>query len=130
MTGSLVLDSEGLSKLYRKDRFVTLLVEQAAEQDIRVMCTVMTLMEADDPRIQVGRVAWISSRIDVHEITRDLADAGIALQRRHNLHGHKYAIDATLAAVARAAPGPVTVVTSDPEDLQQLCGPAVRVVKI
>jgi hypothetical protein len=29
-----------------------------------------------------------------------------------------------------ASPSPVTVLTSDPEDLLTLCGPGIRVVKI
>jgi hypothetical protein len=47
-----------------------------------------------------------------------LADAG--------LHGHKYAIGAT----ALAAHGPVSVLTSDPEDLNTLCGGRATVIKV
>lgn len=32
--------------------------------------------------------------------------------------------------IARIAPRPVTVVTSDPENVTHLCGPAVEVVKV
>lgn len=46
------------------------------------------------------------------------------------LHGHKNALDALVAATALASPAPVTVLTSDPEDLLLLCGPGVRVVKV
>ncbi|GGP89016.1 hypothetical protein GCM10010249_03380 [Streptomyces roseolilacinus] len=44
--------------------------------------------------------------------------------------GHTYAIDAVLAVTARNASRPVTVLTSDPEDLPLLCGPSVEVVKV
>ncbi|WP_198167985.1 hypothetical protein [Herbidospora yilanensis] len=45
-------------------------------------------------------------------------------------HGHEYAIDAMLCATALAAPGPVTVLTSDPDDLAALCGGRVIVMKV
>jgi predicted nucleic acid-binding protein len=46
------------------------------------------------------------------------------------LHGHKYALDALVAATALASPAPATVLTSDPEDLRQLCDDRVAVVKV
>lgn len=45
-------------------------------------------------------------------------------------HGHKYALDALVAATALASPAPATVLTSDPEDLRQLCDDRVAVVKV
>jgi hypothetical protein len=35
-----------------------------------------------------------------------------------------------VAATAPALPAPVTVLTSDPEDLLMLCGPGARVAKV
>ncbi|MFE7798726.1 hypothetical protein [Nocardia sp. NPDC057440] len=52
------------------------------------------------------------------------------LLRAHDLHGHKYAIDSALAAIARASRPPVTVLTSDPDDLTLLCGNRIRIVKV
>jgi hypothetical protein len=130
MPGTLLLDSEGLSKLYRKDRTVVALVQAAAEEGIRVATSAMTTLEADYDRIHPARIAWVLSRIDVHDVTKDVADRAAALLRTHRLHGHKYAIDAALAAIARAAPAPATVLTSDPQDLTLLCGPPVEIVKV
>ncbi|MGQ4516324.1 DNA-binding protein [Streptomyces sp. DW26H14] len=130
MPGTLLLDCEGLSKLYRRDRAVIALVQAALEENMRVCTTAMTLLEADYERVHPARVQWALSRIDVHDITRDIADRAAALLRDHRLHGHKYAIDAVLAAIARAAPHPATVLTSDPEDISLLCGPLVEVVKV
>ncbi len=130
MAGTLLLDSEGLSKLYLKDRAVTALVQAAAEEGVRVATTAMATLEADYERIHPARTRWILSRIDVHDVTRAVADQAAVLLRNHGLHGHKYAIDAVLAAVARTASAPVIVVTSDPEDLILLCGPSVDVLKI
>lgn len=130
MAGTLLLDSEGLSKLYRKDRSVVVRVEVAAEKGVRVATTAMTTLEADYGRIHPARIRWVLSRIDVHDITRSVSDDAARLLREHGLHGHKYAIDAVLAAVAHRVPGPVTVLTSDPEDLTLLCGPAISVIKV
>jgi hypothetical protein len=48
------------------------------------------------------------------------------------LHGHRHALDGILGATALAAraSGPVTVLTSDPDDLAPLCGGEVIVIKI
>ena len=35
-----------------------------------------------------------------------------------------------LSATALAAPGPVTILTSDPEDLTALCGGRATVIKV
>ena len=130
MPGTLLLDSEGLSKLYLKDRNVVALVQAAAEEGVRVATTAMTTLEADFERIHPARVSWVLSRIDIHEVTKRLAGEATTILRTHHLRGHKYAIDAVLAAVARTTPGPVTVLTSDPEDLTLLCGPAVEIIKV
>lgn len=90
----------------------------------------MTTLEADYDRIHPARIAWVLSRIDVRDITKEIADRAAVLLRTHHLHGHKYAIDAALAAIARHAPQPVTVLTSDTGDLTLLCGPSVEVVKV
>ncbi|MFC3572980.1 DNA-binding protein [Streptomyces yaanensis] len=130
MPGTLLLDSEGLPKLYRKDRAVMALVQAASEEGIRVATSAMTTLEADYDRIHPARIKWVLSRIDVHDVTKEITDQAATLLRSHHLHGHKYAIDAAFAVIARTALQPVTVLTSDPEDLTLLCGPAVEVVKV
>ncbi|WP_431959246.1 type II toxin-antitoxin system VapC family toxin [Actinacidiphila sp. bgisy160] len=130
MPGTLLLDSEGLSKLYLKNRAVLALVQAAAEEGVRVATTAMTTLEADYERIHPARIRWVLSRIDVHDVTKDITDQAAALLREHRLRGHKYAIDAVLAATARSAQGPVTVLTSDTEDITLLCGPGIEVVKV
>lgn len=130
MPGTLLLDSEGLSKLYRTDRAITALVQAAFEENIRVATTAMTAVEADYERIHPARIRWVLSRINVCDITQGIAEQAAALLRDRHLHGHKYAIDAVLATVARTAQPPVTVLTSDPEDISLLCGPAIDVTKV
>lgn len=130
MPGTLVLDCEGLSKLYLKDRGLLALVQAATEEGVRVVTSAMTTLEADYDRVHPARIAWVLSRIDICDVTKELTARAAVLLRSQRLHGHKYAIDAVLAAIARSSPGPVTVVTSDPEDLAQLCGPTVQIVTV
>ncbi|MFF5345522.1 type II toxin-antitoxin system VapC family toxin [Streptomyces althioticus] len=129
MPGTLILDSESLSKLYLKDRTVLAFVQAATEEGTRVATTAMTTLEADYERIHPARIRWVLSRIDVHDVTEAVSGQAAALLRDHRLSGHTYAIDAVLAAIARSVPGPVTVLTSDPEDIGLLCGSAIEVVK-
>ncbi len=107
MAGTLLLDGEGLSKLYLKDRRVLVRVEVAAERGVRVATTAMTRLEADYEGVHPARIQWVLSRIDVHDVTRAVSDEAAVLLREHGLHGHEYAIDSVLAAVARRAAGPV-----------------------
>ncbi|SFC13265.1 type II toxin-antitoxin system VapC family toxin [Streptomyces aidingensis] len=130
MPGTLLLDSEGLSKLYRDDRSVVAFIQAARQEGIRVTTTAMTALEADYDRVHPARIRWVLSRIDVRDVTREVSDQAAELLRGNSLRGHKYAIDAVLGAVARRARPPVTVLTSDPQDIGLLCGPAIRVVKV
>lgn len=73
---------------------------------------------------------WTLSRLVVEPLTEPLARHASALLGDAGLHGHKYAIDAMLCATALAAPGPVTVLTSDPDDLRGLGQGAFTVIKV
>ncbi|NUV27716.1 MULTISPECIES: DNA-binding protein [Streptomyces] len=130
MAGTLLLDSEGLSKLSRKDPTVLGFIQAARQESVRVATSTMTVVQAGHERVHPARISWTLSRIDVHDVTREVADQATRLLRTHRLHGHKYAIDAVLAALAQSAALPATLLTSDPEDLSLLCGPAVEVVKV
>ncbi|MGW0500237.1 hypothetical protein ACWD0Z_33835 [Streptomyces sp. NPDC003007] len=46
------------------------------------------------------------------------------------LHGHKYAIDAVLAVIARRQKGQVTIFTSDVDDLERLVPESIVVRKV
>jgi hypothetical protein len=69
---------------------------------------------------------------DLAEVTEPIARHAAALLAHVGLHGHRHAIDAMLSATALAAPGPgpVTILTSDPEDLTVLCGGRTTVLKV
>lgn len=128
--GTLVLDSEGLAKVVLRDRAVTGWLALARADDMRVAISAATLVEVIHPRIKRPALEWTLSRLVVEPVTEPIARRAAALLTDANLHGHKYAIDAMLAATALAATGPVTVLTSDPDDLTTLCGSHATILKI
>ncbi|MFC9248338.1 DNA-binding protein [Streptomyces sp. NPDC057136] len=128
--GTLVLDSEGLAKAVLRDRTVTGWLALARADDMRVITSAATLVEVVHPRINRPALEWTLSRIVVEPVTEPLARHAAGLLADAGLHGHKYAIDAMLSAAALAAPSPVTVLSSDPEDLTVLCGGRVTVIKV
>lgn len=128
--GTLMLDSEGLAKAVLRDREVTGWLALALADDLRVVTSAATLVEVIHPHINRPALDWTLSRIVVEPISEDVARHAAALLSEAGRHGHKYAIDAMLSATALAAPWPVTVLTSDPDDIAALCGRHVTVVKI
>ncbi|MEU5159778.1 PIN domain-containing protein [Streptomyces sp. NPDC020875] len=130
MSGTLVLDCEGLSKLVRRSPEVTEWLAAAEDEDIRVVTSSVTLVEARDPKINQARFDYAVSRVNIVPPTETIARQASKLLAAAGLHGHKYALDAIVAATALASPSPVTVLTSDPEDLLALCRPGIRIVKV
>ncbi|MBD3008422.1 PIN domain-containing protein [Streptomyces sp. 5-10] len=128
--GTLVLDSEGLAKAVLRDRTVTGWLALARADDLRVITSAATLVEVVHPRINRPALEWTLSRLIVEPISEPIARHAAALLAEAGLHGHKYAIDAMLSATALAAPGPVTILTSDPEDLTALCSGQATVINI
>ncbi|AQU66435.1 type II toxin-antitoxin system VapC family toxin [Streptomyces niveus] len=130
MSGTLVLDCEGLSALVQRAPEVTEWLAAAEAEDVRVIISSVTLVEARDPRTNQARFDDAVSRVNIIPPSEALARRASKLLAAAGLHGHKYALDAIVAATALASPSPVTVLTSDPEDLVMLCGPGVRVIKV
>jgi predicted nucleic acid-binding protein len=123
------LDSEGLSKTVLKDRAVMARLAQARLDGLRVVISAVTLVEARNPRTDQARLDWAVSRLVIEPVTEGIARAASKLLAAHGRHGHQDAIDAIVAATARSAAAPATLLTSGPGDLTVLCGESVRVVK-
>ncbi|MCO6696855.1 DNA-binding protein [Streptomyces albidoflavus] len=128
--GTLVLDSEGLAKAVLRDRTVTAWLALSRADDLRVITSAATLVEVVHPRTNRPALEWTLSRLVVEPVTEPIARHAAALLADAGLHGHKHAIDAMLSATALAAPGPATVLTSDPEDLTALCRGRLTVIKV
>jgi predicted nucleic acid-binding protein len=130
VTGTLTLDCEGLSKTVLRDRTVMARLAQARLDGLRVVTSAATLVEARHPRMDQARFDWAVSRLVIVPVTETIARAASKLLAARSLHGHRHAIDAMVAATALAAAAPRIMLTSDPEDLAELCGKSVRVVRI
>ncbi|MFE2289142.1 hypothetical protein ACFXDJ_33840 [Streptomyces sp. NPDC059443] len=120
-----VFDSEALSRVVRGDRAFLGLVNKAWERRAPVVTSGLTTLEARDPR--PGKAPrlwdWALSRVEVVHADGEIVDSARSLLTEAGLHGHKYAIDSILAAVAVAGArrgSQVTVFTSDPDDLERL----------
>ncbi|MEU0373092.1 PIN domain-containing protein [Streptomyces sp. NPDC006283] len=98
--------------------------------DPRVITSAATLVEVVHPRINRPALEWTLARLVVEPVTEPIARHAATLLADAGLHGHKSAVDAMLSATALAASGPVTVLTSDHEDLATLCAGRVTVVKV
>ncbi|MFG2879551.1 type II toxin-antitoxin system VapC family toxin [Streptomyces sp. NPDC048337] len=130
MTGALALDCEGLSRLVRQDRGLLEWLTAAEAEDIRVVISSVTLVEARDPRVNQARFDYAVSRVNIIPPSEAIARNASKLLAAAGLHGHKYALDAIVAATALDQAGPVTLLTSDPEDLSALCGNRIRIIRI
>ncbi|MEU1176824.1 hypothetical protein ABZ464_04100 [Streptomyces sp. NPDC005820] len=131
-----VFDCEALSKAVQGDRELAALIKTAPRLDIPIVTSALTTLEAWDPR-ETSRQAlwnWTLSRIRIVHTDDQVIAMARDMLKAAGLHGHKYAIDAVLAAVAgrEAARGAeATVFTSDTDDMNQLlAGHSVRVEKV
>ncbi|MFD3871097.1 PIN domain-containing protein [Streptomyces sp. NPDC058623] len=123
---SLVLDSEALSLLLRSDRGMAARIEASRQAGVPVLVSALTIVEAVHGKTDLARLKWVLSRLRVEAVSQeDSLTAVELLQDAGGLHGHKYAIDALVAALALRAPTPVIVLTSDRDDWSKLCGKRV-----
>ena len=92
-----------------------------------------TIVEVSHAGVDLPRLHWALSRVKVEPITeaaaKAAAKAAARLPKGAGLHGHKYAIDATVAEAALRQPGPVAILTSDVDDMTRLCGSKVRMIR-
>ncbi|WP_282697576.1 DNA-binding protein [Streptomyces sp. CC208A] len=128
--GTLVLDSEGLSKLLADDETVVALVSEARSRGMEVVICALTIIEAVHARTDKARLNWLLSGLRVIPVGDEEAKAASALLMGVGLHGHKYAIDAAVAEAALRQQRPVVMLTSDIDDMTRLCGDRVRLVAV
>src|SRR5205823_8654930 len=105
--GTVVLDSQGLSRWCTADQRVTALIREAQDNDFRVIISALTPIEAFDVRLKNDKLRWYLSRLRIEPVTDEIAFHAIDLLREAGLHGHKYAIDAVVAATALRAARPL-----------------------
>lgn len=118
--GTLVLDSEGLSKLATGDPRARAYLETARVRGARVVVSAVTLAEVVRGGARDAAVHRVLSRIVVLPVTPELGRAAGELLGATGLSGHRCAIDAMVAATALGLARPVVLMTSDPDDLNRL----------
>lgn len=127
---TVVLDSEGLSAWIAQDRKILAMFQVFHAVGADFVIGANTIVEVSHARVNMPRLRWVLSRVKVEPVTEDVAKASAELLKAAGLHGHKYAIDATVAEAALRQPGPVVMLTSDVDDMAQLCGDRVRLIGI
>ncbi|KAB8163363.1 DNA-binding protein [Streptomyces sp. 3MP-14] len=126
--GTLVLDSEGLSRLLGDDETVVALIAEARSRGMEVVISALTIIEAVHARTNKARLNWVLSGLRAVPVGDEEAKAASALLMAAGLHGHKYAIDAAVAEAALRQQRPVVMLTSDADDMAKLCGDRIRLV--
>nr|WP_203730781.1 DNA-binding protein [Streptomyces sp. SID12501] len=122
------MDSEGLSAWVAQDRKILAIFQVFHEMGSDLVVGANTIVEVSHSRVNLSRLRWVLSRVKVEPVTEGAAKAAAQLLKAAGLHGHKYAIDATVAETALRQPGPVAILTSDVEDMTRLCGSKVQMI--
>jgi predicted nucleic acid-binding protein len=113
------LDSEGLAKLSAGDPKVRAFLATARERGARVVVSAVTLTEVLRAGPRDAPLHWVLSRIIVQPVSSELARRAGELLGITGLSGHRYAIDALVAATALEAARPAVLLTSDPDDMSR-----------
>lgn len=118
--GTLVLDSEGVSKLAAGDARIRAYLDSARARRAQVAVSAITLTETlrGDPRD--ATVHRVLSRVTVVPVTAQIARRAGELLGTTGLSGHRCAIDAVVAATALGLERPIVLLTSDPDDMNRL----------
>lgn len=127
---TVVLDSQGVSAWIAQDRKVLAIFQVFHTMGADFVIGANTVVEVSHARVNMPRLRWVLSRVKVEPVTEEAAKASAELLKAAGLHGHKYAIDATVAEMALRQPGPVAILTSDLDDMTRLCGDRIRLIGI
>ncbi|WP_228447053.1 PIN domain-containing protein [Streptomyces paludis] len=127
---ALVLDSEGFSAWIMEDRKVGRLIDSAQRNETDLVISANTIIEVTHAGTKMSRLNWLLSRVKVEPVTENSAKAAARLLKDAGLHGHKYAIDATVAEVALRQEGHIALLTSDIDDMAKLCGDRVHLIAV
>lgn len=127
---TVVLDSEGLSAWVAQDRKVLAMLRVFHDMGADLVVGANTIVEVSHARTNMPRLNWTLSRVKVEPVTGQAAKTAAELLKETGLHGHKYAIDATVAEMALRQPRPVALLTSDTDDMTKLCDTRVRIISL
>ncbi|GLW68544.1 hypothetical protein Kpho02_08430 [Kitasatospora phosalacinea] len=125
---TVVLDSQGMSAWISQDRGVLAMIKAFHSMGAGLVIGANTIVEISHARANTARLNWVLSQVRIEPVTEHAARASAALLKQAGLHGHKYAIDATVAEMALRQPGPVAMLTSDVDDMAKLCGDRIQLI--
>lgn len=128
--GTLVLDSQGLSRYLEQDRRVMNLVRSAVERGADRVVSGATLIEAQHSGIKRSRWDYVLSQLRIEPLSVVWSKEAALLLSETGLHGHKYAIDAMVAVTALHQQTPVVMLTSDLDDMEKLCGGRITLLPV
>ena len=118
--GTLVLDSEGVSKLAAGDARARGYLNSARARRAQVAVSAITLTETLRGGPRDATVHRVLSRITVVPVTAQVARRAGELLGATGLSGHRCAIDAVVAATALGLERPMVLLISDPDDMNRL----------
>ena len=118
--GTLVLDSEGLSKLAVGDSRAHAYLDSARARRARVVVSAITLTEVLRGGPRDAAVHRVLARITIVPVTAQIARRAGELLGATRLPGHRCAVDAVVAATALELERPVVLLTCDSDDLNRL----------
>ncbi|MGI8535473.1 MAG: type II toxin-antitoxin system VapC family toxin [Mycobacteriales bacterium] len=116
-TGTLLLDSDGLSRAAANDERTAAFIKQAMLERGRVVIPAVTLTEVLRGGARDAAVHRVLKKMHVVDVNGHLARAAGEILGQV---GGDRTVNAIVAAVAVAQPGRVVVLTSDPRDLTSL----------
>jgi predicted nucleic acid-binding protein len=116
--GTVVFDADGVSKAASKDLRTQAFLTSARNRDARVVVSAATLAEVLRGGPRDAPVHRVLGRVAKLPVSTDLGKHAGELIGSTGLENG--AIDALVAATALAQPGPVLILTSDPDDLRLL----------
>jgi predicted nucleic acid-binding protein len=123
---TVVLDSEGVSKLALDDPMVMPHILEARKRQAPVVASAATLTEVLRGSSRDAGVHRVLRKVDVVPLTRELGRSAGELLGASGLPATA-AIDAMVVATALVQQRPVMILTSDPGDLSALVGEAAGI---
>jgi predicted nucleic acid-binding protein len=120
VSGTLVLDREGLAKLASGDQRARGYLQTAVARRARVAVSAITLTEVLRGGPRDAAVHRVLSRVTMVAVTPEIGRRAGELLGSTGLTGHRCAIDAVVAATALGLERPAVLLTSDPADLGAL----------
>jgi predicted nucleic acid-binding protein len=118
--GTLVLDSEGLSKLAIGNARAHAYLDSARTRRAWVATSSITLTEVLRGGPRDAAVHRVLSRITIVPVTAQIARRAGELLGVTGLPGHRCAIDAVVAVTALGLERPIVLLTSDLDDMNRL----------